>query len=61
MKKEVIDAAKIVASASAWKTVDDRKVEVNALEWDAALLVAREVLRLNGIPIPVNSDTSEDT
>lgn len=60
-RRAIIEAAKVVAEATAWKTVDDRKVEVNAVDWDAALLVAREVLRVNGVHIPVSSDTGEDS
>lgn len=37
----IYEAATIVVTADAWKTVDDRKVEVNATEWDAAVKVAR--------------------
>lgn len=35
------DAATIVVSATAWKLIDDRKVEVSANEWDAAVMVAQ--------------------
>ena len=38
---DIDTAATIVVSATAWKTADDRKVEVNASEWDAAVKVAR--------------------
>jgi hypothetical protein len=39
--RDVERAAQTVVEATAWKIVDDRKVEVSAAEWDAAVLVAR--------------------
>lgn len=46
MTIDLDELAATVAGAHAWKTVDDRKVELNASEWDAAVKLAQTWLRL---------------
>jgi hypothetical protein len=46
----VWDAAEKVVNATAWKLVDDRKVEVSAAEWNAAMLVAKAWMEENEPP-----------
>lgn len=56
---DIDTAAATVVGATAWKTVDNRKVEVNAAEWDAAVKVARAWLSRRGGNLDVDEFYSE--
>lgn len=44
MSSEILDAAKVVATATAWKSSDDRELIVKVVEWDAAVKLAKHIL-----------------